>query len=131
VHTIFNAWYSDSMEHVAFSDSAMYKNLDGCMVRDFSSQTQRLRDQDIAIEERYPAKGYIRNGLGRVMVRVLNRHGLILVNTPEGEKKIKVHNGSRVHIEPSEDYAFEGSMDVMCLELPVSPRDTGEYVEDV
>ena len=122
------------MEHVAFSDSTMYKNLDGCTVRDFSPPAQspdgeRIMDLDITIDERFPRKGHI-IATRREMFRVLNRSGHVLIATDEGETRIPVHSGSRVTIEVGERYAFEGSMGVAQTKHPIQPRDLGEYVEE-
>lgn len=103
------------MEHVAFSDSTMYKNLDGCTVRDFSPlqspEGERFLDLDITIDERFPKKGHI-TATRREMFRVLNRSGHLLLATPEGETRTRIQTGSRVSIEVGERYAFEGSMGI-------------------
>jgi hypothetical protein len=122
------------MEHVAFSDSTMYKNLDGCTVRDFSPPAQgpdeeRFIDLDITIDERFPKNGHI-TATRQEIFRVLNRSGHLVILTPEGEERTRVQSGSRVKIDVGERYAFEGSMCVEQRKQPIQPRDTGEYVEE-
>lgn len=121
------------MEHVAFSDSTMYKNLDGCTVRDFSPlqspEGERFLDLDITIDERFPKKGHI-TATRREMFRVLNRSGHLLLATSEGETRTRIQTGSRVSIEVGERYAFEGSMGIEQRKHPIQPRSTGEYVEE-
>lgn len=122
------------MEHVAFSDSTMYKNLDGCTVRDFSPPPQspddeRIIDLDITVDERFPKKGHI-VATRREMFRVLNRSGHLLIDTPEGEIRTQIQNGSRINIDVGERYAFEGSMGIEQRRYPIQPQDNGEYVEE-
>jgi hypothetical protein len=118
------------MELKSFAESTMRTNLDGHTVRDLSPAEHDVHIEHLVVEGRSPEKGYHRNGLGIVMVHILSRHGHILINTPEGQKISSVRNGDVAIIDPSEDYAFEGSMTVLHTELPPTLRDTGEYVEE-
>lgn len=119
------------MEIKPFSESEMSKDLDGHTVRDYSSSEYRIRNQKIAVEERRPLRGYLRNGPGILMVQVLNRHGLLLMNTPEGEKARPIHNDDTMYIEPHADYAVKGSLDIREIELPALHQNADEHAEYV
>ena len=102
----------------------MRTSLDGHTVRDLSSSEHGIRVEHTVIEGRSPEQNYHRNGLGVLMIQVLNRHGHILLNTPEGEQVAHIRSGDTLYIDPQEEYAFEGSMTMLRTELPVKAQDT-------
>lgn len=116
------------MEFKSFAQSEKRKDLDGHTVRDFSFKKHGIEHQRIAVESRCPARGYL-NAEGLVMVQVLNHSGYLLQDTLEGETFKEIHNGDILYIEPGEKYAFEGSMSLVCVEIPITSQDTAEFIE--
>jgi quercetin dioxygenase-like cupin family protein len=112
------------MKHITKTQAIERKNSDICTVIEYPSGNQDLDFAIVNISGKYPEKGYAKNLISSEVVYVQSGEGQVTVDGQVQE----LQAGDVVHIEPHEQFVWEGNLQLFIACHPAFTPEQHEVV---